>query len=64
MRLFGQISGHGLETTVNITPGQTLILGSSPKAGSTRVAICSGRGSCAEGWRRDVHPSATQVITA
>jgi len=43
VRLFGQISGHGLETTVNITPGQTLILGSSPKAGSTATLLLTVR---------------------
>ena len=43
VRLFGQISGPGLESTVNITPGQTLILGSSPKAGSTATLLLTVR---------------------
>ncbi len=41
--LFGQIAAQGVETTVNITPGQTLILGSSPKAGSTATLLLTVR---------------------
>ncbi len=35
--------GSGLQTTVNIRPGQTLILGSSPKPGSTATLLLTVR---------------------
>ncbi len=41
--LFGRNSGTGLETTVNIRPGQTLVLGSSPKEGSTATLLLTVR---------------------
>ena len=43
MSLYGQASGIGLETTVNIHPGQTLILGSSPKGESTATLLLTVR---------------------
>ena len=43
VRLYAENSGHGLETTVNISPGQTLILGSSPKAESTATLLLTVR---------------------
>ena len=48
VRLYGENSGHGLETTVNIRPGQTLILGSSPKAGSTATLLLTVRAERAD----------------
>ena len=43
LTLYAQSSGHRLETTVNIRPGQTLILGSSPKDGSTATLLLTVR---------------------
>lgn len=43
VRLYAEKSMHGLETTVNISPGQTLILGSSPKPGSTATLLLTVR---------------------
>jgi len=41
--LSARSSGHALGTTVNIRPGQTLILGSSPKDGSTATLLLTVR---------------------
>jgi len=41
--LFGRNSGTGLETTVNIRPGQTLVLRSAPKEGSTATLLLTVR---------------------
>ena len=46
--LYAESSGRGLETTVNIRPGQTLILGSSPKGGSTATLLLTVRAEEAE----------------
>ena len=43
IRLWSESSGQGLETTVNIRPGQTLVLGSSPKEGSTATLLLTVR---------------------
>ncbi len=48
VRLSAQSSGRGLETTVNIRPGQTLILGSSPKDGSTATLLLTVRAEAAD----------------
>lgn len=41
--LFGRETGMGLQTTVTIRPGQTLVLGSSPKAASTATLLLTVR---------------------
>ena len=46
--LYAQGSGHRLETTVNIRLGQTLILGSSPKGGSTATLLLTVRAAAAD----------------
>lgn len=43
VRLEGRSLGVGLQTTVNIRPGQTLVLGSSPLAGSTTTLLLAVR---------------------
>lgn len=42
-------NGQGLETTVNIRPGQTIVLGSSPKEGSTATLFLTVRAEEAAG---------------
>jgi len=41
--MYSQSGGTGLSTTVNIRPGQTLVLGSSPKNGSTATLLLTVR---------------------
>jgi len=49
VRLWGGHSDVLLETTVNVRPGQTLVLGTSPKRGSTATLLLTLHAEPAEG---------------
>jgi hypothetical protein len=47
--LWSEDGGASLQTTVSIRPGQTLVLGSAPKDGSTATLLLTVRAEAAGG---------------